>query len=520
MQEKLKYPSIFEKIMNHSDLTLPLLTYLNFHHCQINDKKLISLILNIKNIQKKELIAIPFIKTFCNLVENIVSNYETEDLAKGVVDNYAVVQFFLSSIIVKWIQQTDQEFLSKNKVENLFNKILSFINEEYGDSYINILKLLKIFIIDEIKKDKPLPLKVINNAVCIIKNLHPNQFKSIINNFHIQNYNKLKKYGIEFPSLNPKNKNSFSGIFQNIENKLIVVDRMDKYNEITRLNFFLEFKGENKYLITINEILQNLRKDKLIDLDNIYQDIELTKENNRYLIEQNEKEKLKNKELINDCAEISDKCAEMSDKCAKMTDKCAKMTDQINKLQNKIKSVSTELKKSQEKKDELITELFNANLKIKDFEDKVNNYYHREACLKIEDYFYYILNPKGREIVDKEINENKKRKIDAYYQILLKEYPNYLEKIKNIDLYSFLDKVNNFRLTNNSDIHYPYKINKESLALTLNNYYNNEFKFDITLSFMYKNFEFFEKYLFKDNFELDSDLYKIFIEKEKMSKNK
>ena len=85
MQEKLKYPSIFEKIMKHSDLTLPLLTYMNLHHCQINDNKLISLILNIKNIQKKELIAIPFIKTFCNLVENIVSNYETEDLAKALL---------------------------------------------------------------------------------------------------------------------------------------------------------------------------------------------------------------------------------------------------------------------------------------------------------------------------------------------------------------------------------------------------------------------------------------------------
>ena len=110
-------------------------------------------------------------------------------------------------------------------------------------------------------------MKVINNAVCIIKNLHLNQFKLIINDFHIQNYNKLKKYGIEFPSLNPKNKNSFPGIIQNIENKLIVVDRMDKYNEKTRLNFFLEFKDKNKCLITITEILQNLRKDKLIDLD-------------------------------------------------------------------------------------------------------------------------------------------------------------------------------------------------------------------------------------------------------------
>ena len=120
----------------------------------------------------------------------------------------------------------------------------------------------------------------------------------------------------------------------------------------------------------------------------------------------------------------------MSNKCTDMSDKCEKMSDQINELQNKIKSVSTELKKSQENKDVLITELFNANLKIKEFEDKINNYYHREACLKIEDYFYYILSPKGREIVDKEINETKKRKIDIFYQILLKEYPNYLEKIK------------------------------------------------------------------------------------------
>ena len=267
-----------------------------------------------------------------------------------------VIQIFLCSIIVKWIQQTDQENLTKNDVENLFKKILSFINEEYGVGYIEILKLLKIYINNEFKEDKPDPLKIINNAVCIIKNLHPNQFNLVINGFHLRNYNKLKKYGIEFPLLNPNKKNSFPEIFQNIENKLIVIDRMDKYDEKTRLNFFLEFKGENKYLITINEILQKLKKDKLIDLDNIYQDIELTKENIRYLIDQNEKEKSKNKELINDCAK-------MVDKCAKMAYKCSKMSEQINELQNKIKSVSINLKKSQENKGVLITELFNANLK-------------------------------------------------------------------------------------------------------------------------------------------------------------
>ena len=257
MQEKLKYPSIFEKLMNQNNLTLSLSVYLNFHHYQISDKKLISLVRKIKNIQKKEKMKISFVEVFCRLIENIVSNSENEDLIKGVIDNY-VVAHILSTILVQWINKTNPEFLSKNDVENLFKDILSFINEEYGTSYIKILELLKIYKTDKINEQKPLPLNAINNAAIIIKNLHPNQFKLTINEFHVQNYNKLKKYGIEFRSLNPKNKNSFPEIFQNIENKLIVIDRMDKYNEKARLNFFLEFKGENEYLFTINEIVHKI----------------------------------------------------------------------------------------------------------------------------------------------------------------------------------------------------------------------------------------------------------------------
>ena len=76
--------------------------------------------------------------------------------------------------------------------------------------------------------------------------------------------------------------------------------------------FFLEFKGENEYLITINEILQNLRKDKLVDLVNVYQDIELTREYTKFLLDRNEKEKIKNEELINECAKMSDQCTTMT----------------------------------------------------------------------------------------------------------------------------------------------------------------------------------------------------------------
>ena len=124
---------------------------------------------------------ISFVEAFCRLIESIVSNSENEDLIKGVIDNYVVAQIFLSTILVQWINKTNPEFLSKNDVENLFKDILSFINEEYGTSYIKILELLKIYKTDKINEQKPLPLNAINNAAIIIKNLHPNQFKLTIN---------------------------------------------------------------------------------------------------------------------------------------------------------------------------------------------------------------------------------------------------------------------------------------------------------------------------------------------------
>ena len=54
MQEKLKYPSIFEKLMNQNNLTLSLSVYLNFHHYQISDKKLISLVEKSRIFKKRK----------------------------------------------------------------------------------------------------------------------------------------------------------------------------------------------------------------------------------------------------------------------------------------------------------------------------------------------------------------------------------------------------------------------------------------------------------------------------------
>ena len=54
MQKKLKYPSIFEKLMNQNNLTLSLSVYLNFHHYQISDKKLISLVEKSRIFKKRK----------------------------------------------------------------------------------------------------------------------------------------------------------------------------------------------------------------------------------------------------------------------------------------------------------------------------------------------------------------------------------------------------------------------------------------------------------------------------------
>ena len=63
---------------------------------------------------------------------------------------------------------------------------------------------------------------------------------------------------------------------------------MEKYNEKSRLNFFNEFKGQDEYLSTINFLLSKMKKEKIFNLDNIYDDINLVIENNHLLLKKNE----------------------------------------------------------------------------------------------------------------------------------------------------------------------------------------------------------------------------------------
>jgi hypothetical protein len=156
---------------------------------------------------------------------------------------------------------------------------------------------------------------------------------------------------------------------------------------------------------------------------------------------------------------------------------------------------------------------------LNEAEKKINNYSHRKACKKIEDYFYQILTPKGKDYVNESLKNKKYKKIDLYFDKLREDYP-HLFKEGNIDWYSFLIKVNNFRINNNDEIHDKAKVNYESLVKTLNSYYIDEnINFDKPLGFMCTYFDEFKNYLFDEKYILDNNLYKSFVKKEEMARN-
>ena len=142
------------------------------------------------------------------------------------------------------------------------------------------------------KKEKVSKISSINeaiiNAKILIKNIHPNEFNSSISEFILKNYEEYKNYKIDVEKISPFKKQEFQKIFKHIKNIFSIIIRMEKYNEKSRLNFFNEFKGQDEYLSTINFLLSKMKKEKIYNLDNIYDDINLVIENNQFLLKKNE----------------------------------------------------------------------------------------------------------------------------------------------------------------------------------------------------------------------------------------
>ena len=491
----LKYSDSFQNLLKHeSTLQLPLSIYLKINSIIPNDQNLISFITQTKNYcknkEKNIKVKDEFLECFSQLIENVIGNFKLEDLNFKILDNFGIAQLSLCAIATQWIKAKDNAASAEKEIAEVLEVIHNFIIREYGADYLELFDIMGLY-----KKEKVSKISSINeaiiNAKILIKNIHPNEFNSSISEFILKNYEEYKNYKIDVEKISPFKKQEFQKIFKHIKNIFSIIIRMEKYNEKSRLNFFNEFKGQDEFLSTINFLLSKMKKEKIYNLDNIYDDINLVIENNQHLLKKNEE---LNKKLNTKIQEAED----MEFKAKQFQTQLSKLKSELNECQK----INTDISK----------ELFDTNVLLNKEKNKLSNHLHRDICGKIENYFYYIISPNGREEIDKALENKEDSKINLYYNRISTEYPHLFGKIKKggINWYNFLCKINIFRKENNMECHDISKVNYETLVKTLNYYFDNSFNFEKSLNYMINNFEEFREYIFVDKYELNANLCDVF----------
>ena len=515
-QYKLKYPDFFRDLLKFQDtLCLCLKIYLSMHNVSFKKKELISLIKQVKTKMKKspkKKLDIEFHEIFCELVENVVLNFSDGDLSNHVIDNYSLAQISLCSIVVQWIKTKGEVVLEKKEINKVFEIIYNFIKKEYGQEFFELIKIMGLYDHNKLKEIIS-PKEAISNASIIVKNVHPSYLNSSVNAFILGNYEKYKKYGINSLDIIPEEKYLFKKNYIKILNIIIIAQKMEKYQEKRRFDFFTEFRNQKDYLEAINFILSKMNKKPLSNLSDEKEDINLILEHNNDLVKENKEFQETSEKLLKD---LDTKKNYVNDLKKNIND----LTKNINDLEVDLNNKIDEIKKLKNKNKVLTDQLLEVNLSLNQAEKKIENHLPREVCSKIENYFYNILSPTSRQQVDKELEDKKKFKIDVYISKINEEYPKYFTKIKNegIDYTNFLYYINTFRLKNNEECHDKTKVNPITIIDILNDYFDKKFDFKKPLEFMYDNFEEFKVYIFSDRYQLNNNLFSIFKKIEEDSK--
>ena len=508
-QYKLKYPYFLGDLLRFQDtLCLCLKIYLSMHNVSIKKKELISLIKQVKTEMKKspkKKLDIEFQEIFCKLVENVVLNFSDGDLSNHVIDNYSLAQISLCSIVVQWITTKGEVVLEKKEINKVFEIIYNFIKKEYGQEFFELIKIIGLYDHNKLKEIIS-PKEAISNASIIIKNVHPSYLNGSVNAFILENFEKYKKYGINSFDIILEEKSLFKKNYIKILNIIIIAQKMEKYQEKRRFDFFTEFRNQKDYLEAINFILSKMNKKPLFNLSDEKVDINLILEHNNDLLKENKEFQETSEKLLKD---LDTKKNYVND-----------LKKNINDLEVDLNNKIDEIKKLKNKNKVLTEQLLEVNLSLNQEEKKIENHLPREVCSKIENYFYNILSPTSRQQVDKELEDKKKFKIDVYISKINEEYPKYFAKIKNegIDYTNFLYYINTFRLKNNEECHYKTKVNPITIIDILNDYFDKKFDFKKPLEFMYDNFEEFKVYIFSDRHQLNNNLFNIFKKIEEDSK--
>ena len=514
----LKYPGFFGELLQFNNvLTISLKTYLKMQKIEVKKNDLITLICQIKeNVAKnKQLkLVIEFHQIFSKLIENIVLNFKNEDLFVGMLDNYGIAQISLCSMCTQWITTKGNVHLKKKEIERIFLSINNFVKREFGETFFQLIKFIGVYDLDSVKLITN-PKDAIIKAAIIIKNIHPNELQSSLNAFLLKNYDKYKKIGFTSLEIALVDKNKFIQKCEEILNLLLVAQRIEKYPDKNRWDFFTEFKGQNEYLPQINFILSKMKKPSLLNLTNDRQDLDLVIQKSDYLIQKNKELSEQNKKILFD---LNTKIVEAND----LDSDISKFKKRVNDLQKELIKKKDVIKSMKENVDNLTNQLLEVNLALNEAKDKMNYHLHRKVCLNIENYFYNIVSPKGRKEIDKELEDKKRFKIDIFLQKINEEYPKYFSDIekKGIDYTSFLYKINFFRKKNNSECHDKRNVNYESTIKTLNKYFENTFDFKKHFDFMSKNFEGFQDFIFDfdEDYVPENELYITFQKKEEVLK--
>ena len=508
----LKYGNFFAELTKFKNiLGLSLKVYLKIYSIKNIQTELTHLIFQVKDNmvnKSKDKLNYEFHEIFCKLIENVVANFENKDLSNHILDNYGIAQLSLCNMVVEWITTKEEVKINKIEIDRIFSIIFKFVRREFGEEYFYLPHILGLYKIDDIKKIDS-PISAVINASNIIKNIHPIELNSAIIAFVLKNSQKFEKYDTRYLQIVPCDKKNFNEKYRAIIKLLTIIERMEKYDDKNRFDFFIEFKGDNKFLNEINLILKRMNKKPLINLVDQHQDIELIIENNFYLIKKNKELSDDNKLVLKD---LEQKIKEVDELKAKSKE----LQTKANSLKTELSKKKDQIKKMDEINNSISGQLFHINFALNEAKNKINNHLQREICLKVEDYFYYIVSPSRREKIDRELKDQNEDKISIYLRNIENEYPKYFSKIKNegIDYSSFLYKINHFRKKNNDECHDKKKVNYNSMITTLNYYYENKFDFKKHFDFMANNFAQFKAYIFDEKENPGNEISECFKKKE------
>ena len=343
---KLKYGDFFNDLLEYEEaLFLCLELYLKAYSIEIKKKELVSLIHKVKdNFKKKskQKIKQKHKERFCQLIEKIVINFEDEDLNNGILDNYGIFQLYLSSIISNLAKENEDKKINKKLIESYFNVINNFIQKKYGEEYLKLLEIIGLLKINDLKDiNITSPINAIYKASIIIQNMHPNELNKSVSAYILNDYKKFENYNINFPQINPCKLDLFKEDLKHLNKLFTVINRMEKYPDKNRYNFFIEFKNQNEFLESINIILCGMNKTKLINLNDEMQDVELTKEFINLLQE-------KNKELSNENKKLKCDLEIKTNEANNSKNELSSMEDIITDLQKKITGLELDLSKKNE----------------------------------------------------------------------------------------------------------------------------------------------------------------------------